>query len=107
MNLTVARPSLLLNGQDSVLFRENLLELRIEDTLEGLSRLEATFSNWGNRNNQLGFLFRKQDVYFQTPIQVKMQDTLLFDGRVSAGVVGDAEFPSPVDLSGDAADGTI
>ncbi|GGJ33411.1 phage late control D family protein [Deinococcus roseus] len=84
MTLTVARPTLLLNGQDSVLFRENLLELSIEDSLDGLCRLEATFSNWGNRNNQLGFLFRKQDVYFQTPVQVKMQDTLLFEGRVSA-----------------------
>ncbi|GEM46015.1 phage late control D family protein [Deinococcus cellulosilyticus] len=95
MTLMVARPSLILNGQDSVLFRENLLELRIEDSLEGLCRLEATFSNWGNRQGQLGFLFRKQDVYFQTLVQVKLQDTVLFEGRVSALEAGFPEGAGP------------
>src|SRR6266487_23446 len=58
-----ARPTIRVDGQAQDSLGDVLLQtLMVEETTLGLFRCEASFQNWGPKNNQVGFLFFDRDV---------------------------------------------
>jgi len=89
--LRIARPSILVDGRESVRLAQGLNQLAISESLDGLFSLEATFGNWGPRNNSIDFLyFDRATLEFGKNIEIKLADNSLFTGRISA--IG-ATFP--------------
>ena len=89
--LRVARPTLSVDGQSRHTLGEGLLGLEIvEDTL-GLYRCEATFGNWGPKDNRIGFLYFDRGLLeFGKSFGVKLGADAIFDGRITAL---EARFP--------------
>ncbi|MBN9692736.1 MAG: phage late control D family protein [Verrucomicrobia bacterium] len=82
--LQASRPSFEVEGTANAPLADGLLGLLIVETTEGLYRCEATFGNWGPRNGQTGFLyFDRRDLDFGFKFKVKLQDTVLFQGRIT------------------------
>jgi phage protein D len=79
-----ARPRIAVRGQDQPGLAAGLLELRIRETVEGLSACEATFGNRGPRNGRLSFLyFDRRLLDFAVDITVAVGDRPLFSGTVT------------------------
>lgn len=90
--LRAARPAIALDGQNNPSLAEGLLNLEIIETTAGLYRCEAHFGNWGNRDNEIDFLyFDRRILDFGKGFRVKVGADTLFDGRV-LGL--EARFPS-------------
>ncbi len=86
-----ARPTIAVDGEDTAFLAAGLLGLLVHETACGLSRCEAVFGNWGNKDGRVGFLFFDRDVLeFGKPFAIKVGDTTLFDGRITAL---EAHFP--------------
>jgi uncharacterized protein len=80
-----ARPLLTIAGQDKPALAEGLLELEIVEHIEGLYRLEALFGNWGPKGGKVDFLyFDRSLLEFGKEIQVKLGDSAIFQGRITA-----------------------
>ncbi len=87
----IARPTINVDGQDNSSLAEGLLGLLIVEDTSGLYRCEATFGNWGNKGNSIGFLYFGRDILeFGKPFKVKIGADILFDGRIMAL---EAQFP--------------
>jgi phage protein D len=90
-DIQIARPSLLIAGQDDASLAEGLLSLAIMENTTGLYRCEALFGNLGTTNGSLGFLyFDRKKLEFGKSFQVKIGTDLIFDGRIT-GL--EAHFP--------------
>lgn len=88
--LVSTRPSVAVDGEERQNLSDDLLSMRVEETTDGLYACEATFSNWGRRDNgEVGFLYLdRETIDFGTELKI---DTLagdetetVFDGRVTA-----------------------
>ncbi len=86
-----ARPAIAVDGEDKPFLASGLLGLLVHETASGLSCCEAVFGNWGNNEGRVDFLFFGRDVLeFGKPFAIKVGDTTLFDGRITAL---EARFP--------------
>ena len=81
--LASSRPSLRVAGQDQPDLVAQLLQLDIRDDAQGLARCEAEFGNWGVVDGRSGFrYFDRALLDFGKGFEVRLGDSLLFDGRV-------------------------
>ena len=81
--LASSRPSLRIAGQDQPDLAAQLLQLEVRDDAQGLARCEAEFGNWGVVNGQSGFrYFDRALLDFGKGFELRLGDSLLFDGRV-------------------------
>ncbi len=79
-----ARPSIAIEGQRDATLTSALLSLLVVEASDGLYRCEAVFGNWGGPE-RAGFQhFDRRQLEFSKGFSVKLGDSLLFDGRVSA-----------------------
>lgn len=81
--LASSRPSLRIAGQDQPDLVAQLLQLDVRDDAQGLARCEAEFGNWGVVDGHSGFrYFDRALLDFGKGFEVRLGDSLLFDGRV-------------------------
>jgi phage protein D len=79
-----ARPGIAVGGRDQLALAEGLLGLRVAETVEGLSRCEATLGNWGARDGTTTFLyFDRALLDFGRTFTVSIAGRPVFDGRIS------------------------
>jgi phage protein D len=85
------RPTIAIAGQDDTPLSDGLVDLRIEEDVDGLFHCEATFGNWGPKDGTTTFLyFDRSKLDFGKDIQVKVGGDAIFKGRVT-GI--EARFP--------------
>lgn len=78
-----ARPAILVGGREEPELAAGLLCLTIVETICGMYRCEAEFSNWGNKDGTITFLYDdRQLLDFGKDFQVRFNDQTLFDGRI-------------------------
>jgi phage protein D len=86
-----ARPTLTVNGREQPTLAEGLLGLRISETADGLFDCEASFGNWGAKDDQVTFLyFDRRLLDFGKQLTVGVGGSPLFQGRIT-GL--EAQFP--------------
>lgn len=91
--VAAARPALAVAGQVDTALAGRLVELLVQEDLHGLCRCEALFNNWGQVGNGSGFLyFDRRTLDFGKQLEVRLGDSAVFDGRISAL---QAEFAGP------------
>jgi phage protein D len=94
--IRIARPSIYVGGQDDSALAQSLLHLLISESVHGLYRCEATFGNWGPKGNSINFMyFDRKKLDFGKPMQIKIDQDKIFDGRVSALEAGFGEARPP------------
>ena len=102
--LAPARPQIQLDGRDASSLTEGLVRLRVHEDQTGLFSCEATFGNWGPAGGGVGFLyFGRDQLEFGKSFAVKLGDTALFTGRISAleGTFPDGRAPEVTVLAED------
>lgn len=78
-----SRPAIFVGGREEPELAGGLLGLTIVENTSGLYRCEANFGNWGNKDNQIGFLyFDRNRLDFGKDLQVKFEGDALFEGRI-------------------------
>ena len=83
--LRIAHPTINLDGRDNASLAQGLLSLSIVEQTSGLYRCEATFGNWGPRNGSIDFLyFDRQTLDFGKTLKIKLENDVLFEGRITA-----------------------
>ena len=82
----VSTPTISLDGTTDSAATDDLIALAVEETVEGLSWCEATFTNWGVRRAAPGYLYLSGDpIDFGTTLGVSFAGGgTLFTGVVSA-----------------------
>jgi phage protein D len=86
-----ARPSFKVAGQSVASLSEALIELRIDENLEGLYACEALFGNWGPVGTSTTYLyFDRQTLEFGKDFHVLVGPDAIFKGRIT-GL--EARFP--------------
>ncbi len=89
--LHASRPRIFMGGSEQPTLSGGLLSMMIGEHLSGLYRCEIKFGNWGPVNNNIDFLyFDRQLLDFGKDLQIKLDDEVLFTGKVT-GL--EAEFP--------------
>ena len=89
--LVSSRPTIAVDGQDAATLANGLLDLRIEEDVDGLYRCELDVGNWGPSGGTVGFLyFDRQTLDFGKRLEVKIGSDKLFDGKIT-GL--EARFP--------------
>jgi len=79
-----SRPTINIAGQDNATLSGGLLKLLIVENTSGLYRCEATFGNWGEADNSVGFVyFDRRTLDFGKVFQVKLGTEVLFSGRIT------------------------
>lgn len=92
-----SQPIIQVDGQDLPDLSGGLLELSVVETVEGLYRCEATFSNWGESGGEVGFLyFDRRILDFGKQFQVKVGGAAIFKGAIMALEAGFPEGNAPV-----------
>jgi phage protein D len=82
--LKTSRPSIEIEGRRSATLTSALQSLDIVDAGEGICRCAATFGNWGGAESAGFQHFDRKKLEFGKKIGVKLDDALLFEGRISA-----------------------
>src|SRR5215207_9702523 len=88
-------PRFSIAGQANARLNADVLALLVEETTDGLYRCEARFSNYGPRDNGVGYLYFGRDVLefgkdFAVELGPPDQSRQVFKGRISAI---EAEYP--------------
>jgi uncharacterized protein len=79
------RPKIVVAGREDPDLSQALLRMSVRETVHGLYSAELRVGNWGPKNGSVGFLyFDRKKLDFGKAVQLKLDDDLLFDGRVSA-----------------------
>lgn len=91
----VSQPQIAISGQANDSLATNLLSVFVEETTEGLFRCEASFNNFGARQNDTGYLYFGRDVLeFGKDIAIQLgpsdQAIQVFKGRIT-GI--EADYP--------------
>jgi uncharacterized protein len=90
------RPKIFLGGREDIDLSQALLRMSVRETVNGLFSAELRVGNWGPKNNSVGFLyFDRKKLDFGKAVQLKLNDDILFDGRVSAIEADFGEGRSP------------
>lgn len=83
--LMQARPTLLFAGSEDAVMAGRLHELLIHETVNGMYRCEALFNNWGVASGGIGYLlFDRSVLDFGKRFEVRIGDTTMFAGKISA-----------------------
>jgi Bacteriophage probable baseplate hub protein len=83
--LKVTRPAIFIDGQAKPELDGGLLRMQIAENTSGLYRCEAAFSNLGGKDGGSNFLyFDRQTFDFGKAIQIKLEDDVIFDGKITA-----------------------
>jgi hypothetical protein len=83
--IRTSRPSFFVDGKEDTVLAEGLLRFAACESVHGLYHCEASFGNWGLKNNSIDFLyFDRKKLDFGKTMQVKVDDDKIFDGRISA-----------------------
>ena len=85
LSVYAATPRISLDGSEQSALTSHLVELASEETVEGLARCEATFSNWGPKDNAVGYLFSDRRILdFGKALKVEARDGqgIVFEGRI-------------------------
>jgi phage protein D len=91
-SIRVARPSILIAGEDQPDIAAGLASLQVIERSDGLFRCEALIANWGTKNNALGFLFFDRKLLdFGKAFAVRIDRETVFEGRIM-GL--EAHFPN-------------
>ena len=90
--LKVARPAIVVAGQDDAALAQRLMSVMIAESIHGLARCETVISNWGNPGTgSTGFLyFDRKRLDFGKSFAIKVAKETLFEGRIM-GLEG--QFP--------------
>jgi phage protein D len=90
--LKVARPTILVAGNENAALAQRLISVMIAETVYGLARCETVVSNWGDPGSgSTGFVyFDRQVLEFGKAFAIKVVQDTLFDGRIM-GL--EAQFP--------------
>lgn len=81
--LVSARPTIHVGGEEIPKLGVDLNGLLIAENISGLYRCEANFSNWGNINNTIDYLyFDRRTLDFGKSLEIKRDDNTLFNGRI-------------------------
>src|SRR5437773_4184051 len=94
--IRIARPSIYIGGQDDSALAQALLQLVISESVQGLYHCEVHFGNWGPKGKSIDFVyFDRKKLDFGKPMQIKINQDKIFDGRISAmeAVFGEARPP--------------
>ena len=79
------RPKIVVDGREDADLSQALLRMSVHETVHGLYSAELRVGNWGPKSGSVGFLyFDRKKLDFGKAVQLKLDDDLLFDGRVSA-----------------------
>jgi uncharacterized protein len=83
-----SRPTLSLDGREEPALGQQLQELFVEETVDGLYRCEATFANWGPKDGSVGFLYFGRDVLeFGKALKIEIgagdAAGAVFEGRIT------------------------
>ena len=82
-----ARPSIEIEGERQAALEQGMQRMEIVETIEGLYRCEAEFINWGAGASATSpdFLYFDRELLdYGKSFTVKLDDTVLFDGRIMA-----------------------
>jgi phage protein D len=80
-----SRPKIIVAGREDIDLSQALLKMSVHETVQGLYSAELRIGNWGPKNNAIGFLyFDRKKLDFGKAVQLKLDDDLLFDGKISA-----------------------
>jgi hypothetical protein len=94
--MLATRPKIIVSGREDIDLSQALLHMSVCETVQGLYRADLRFGNWGPKNNSIGFLyFDRKKLDFGKAVQVKLENDLLFDGRISAMEAHFGEGKSP------------
>ena len=79
----ISRPTITIAGQANPALAGGLLSLLIVDNVNGLSRCEALFGNWGNIHNSIDFLyFDRSTLDFGKAFTIKLEADTIFEGKI-------------------------
>jgi len=68
----------------------------IHESVQGMFRCELSFGNWGPKDNSIGFLyFDRKKLDFGKQIQIKIDNNVIMDGRISGIEASFAEGKPP------------
>ena len=82
--VAAAQPTIAIAGRADASLTNGLLQLRIEERLDGLYACEATFGNWGPVGQHSDFLyFDRRTLEFGRELAVRLREETLFSGRVT------------------------
>ncbi len=94
--ISVARPTILIDGQENSPLVGGLNYLLIVEKTNGLYRCEAKFGNWGPKDNSIDFLyFDRKTLEFGKEFQVKIAADEIFKGKITALEANYPEGQSP------------
>jgi phage protein D len=80
-----SRPEIFIDGQPKSQLDGGLLRMQIVENTSGLFRCEAGFSNLGEKDGGSNFLyFDRRLLDFGKAIQIKLNDDVMFDGKITA-----------------------
>jgi phage protein D len=82
-----ARPSIEIEGERQAALEQGMQRMEIVETIEGLYRCEAEFINWGagaSASSPDFLYFDRALLDYGKSFSVKLDDTVLFDGRIMA-----------------------
>jgi phage protein D len=97
--LRVARPSILVEGQEDPRLTAGLLSLEVVEDTEGLYRCEAAFGNWGKVESSLQFLyFDRRLLDFGKRLEVRLDSEGAFQGRIT-GIEAKFREASPPEIT--------
>jgi phage protein D len=85
--ISSARPSIEIEGKRQAALEQGMQRMEIVETIEGLYRCEAEFLNWGagaSANSPDFLYFDRTLLDYGKSFSVKLDDTVLFDGRIMA-----------------------
>src|SRR3954469_19446447 len=80
----ISRPSIEIEGQRDATLTAALMMLAVTEAGEGIYRCAATFGNWGGAESAGFQHFGTANLGFGTKLGLKLDDKLLFEGRISA-----------------------
>src|ERR1051325_7589257 len=94
--LRESRPDFCVGGEEKPDLAGGLSALTIQENTEGLYRCEATFGNWGTKEQTTDYLYFDRKVLdFGKDFQVKLGGKVIFDGRIMALEADYPEGQSP------------
>ena len=97
--IIAARPTIVVNGQEYEDLADDMLSLSIVETIHGLYSCEAVFGNWGAVDNTIDYLYFDRTLLdFGVSFQVKFEENVLFDGRIT-GLEGHFPAGSPPEVA--------
>jgi uncharacterized protein len=102
--LVASRPQVLLGGQVNDALTDQLLTMRVDASIDGLTSCEAVFANWGPTGATAGYQYADRSTLdFGKSLQVKHRDAVLFDGKISGleGRYPEADSPKLAVLAED------